>query len=83
MKQRRESRSQYTSMVVMKNRVASPHSDFCESAQYLRSTSRFCATKNPQDLGAPGKLEAPDHLETMEILAGPAIAETQTNAQQR
>ena len=29
------------------------------------------------------KLEAPDHLETMEIPTGPSIADTYTNAQQR
>ena len=34
-------RSQYTWMVATKSRVASPHSDFCEETQYLRSNSRF------------------------------------------
>ena len=36
-----------------------------------------------EDFRASGKPEAPDHVETMEIPAGPSIAETQTNAQQR
>ena len=36
-----------------------------------------------EDFIASGKPEAPDHVETMEIPAGPSIAETQTNAQQR
>ena len=37
----------------------------------------------PKDLSAPGKLVAPDHLETMEIPTRPSAEETQTNAQQR
>ena len=37
----------------------------------------------PKDLGAPGKLAAPDHLETMEIPTHPSAEETPTNAQQR
>ena len=36
-----------------------------------------------EDLGATGKPEAPDHLQTMEIPTGPSITDTQTNAQQR
>ena len=36
-----------------------------------------------EDPGASEKPEAPDHVETMEILTGPSIVETQTNAQQR
>ena len=36
-----------------------------------------------EDLGAPEKPEAPDHLESMEIPTGPSYAETHTNAQQR
>ena len=37
----------------------------------------------PKDLGAPGKLAAPDHLETMETPTRHSAEETQTNAQQR
>ena len=36
-----------------------------------------------EDSWAPVKPEAPDHLETMEIPAGPSIEETHTNAHQR
>ena len=36
-----------------------------------------------EDSWAPGKPEAPDHLETMEIPTRPSAEETQTNAQQR
>ena len=36
-----------------------------------------------EDFGAPGKPEAPDHLETMEIPADPSIAGTHTNEQQQ
>ena len=36
-----------------------------------------------EDFWASGKLEAPDHLETMEIPTGPCVAETHTIAQQR
>ena len=36
-----------------------------------------------EDPAASETPEAPDHVETMEILTGPSIAETQTNAQQR
>ena len=36
-----------------------------------------------EDLGAPGKPAAPDHLETMEIPTGTSAEETRTNAQQR
>ena len=39
--------------------------------------------ESPKDLGAPGKPEALDHLETMEIPTGPSIAETHTNEQQQ
>ena len=34
-----------------------------------------------EDSGAPGKLEALDHLETMEIPTGPSIAGSRTNEQ--
>ena len=37
----------------------------------------------PKDIRVPGKLEAPDHLEQMEILTDLSIAENSTNAQQR
>ena len=37
----------------------------------------------PKDLGAPGKLAAPDHLEKREIPTRLSAEETQTNAQQR
>ena len=37
----------------------------------------------PKDLRAPGKLAAPDHLETMEIPTRPSAEETLTNEQQR
>ena len=40
---------------------------------------QICATNYPKFLG----LEAPDHLETMEIPTGPCNPETQTNSQQR
>ena len=46
------------------------------------ATADLC-NELPEDLRAPGKLAAPDHLETMEIPSRPAIAETHTNAQQR
>ena len=37
----------------------------------------------PKGIGAPGKLAAPDHLETMEIPTRPSAEETPINAQQR
>ena len=36
-----------------------------------------------EDSGAPGKPEAPDHLETMEFPAGLSIAGSHTNEQQQ
>ena len=59
-----------------KHRVASPHGDLCESAPDL--CNEFC-----EDFRASVKLEAPDHLETMEIPTVSSIAETHTYAQQR
>ena len=37
----------------------------------------------PKDLGAPGNLAAPDHLEKMEIPTDLSIADNSSNAQQR
>ena len=45
------------------------------------ATADLCKALS-KDLRAPGKLAAPDHLETMEIPAGPSAEETQINAQQ-
>ena len=55
--------------------------DFCESAQYLRTSSRFMQRRN-QDFRAPGKLAALDRLEKMKIPTALSIAENSTSAQQ-
>ena len=48
------------------HRVASPQSDFCESAQYLRSNSRFMR-RSAQAHQGPEKPASPQHLEKVEI----------------
>ena len=74
-------RSQYSSMVVMKNRVASPHGHFCEISSVSTEQQQIYATKYPS-VRAPEKPAASKHLEKVEIPADLSKAENTTNEQQ-
>ena len=61
--------------------LLSPHNDSSNQLSIYGAIADLCS-EVPKDLGAPGKLAAPDHLEKMEIPADLSLARNYTNAQQ-